>query len=113
MDMLALISSILASLNIPIVAGWYDANIGQTHITFLEFDNEEDDFSDDEAETEVHYIQFDIWTLDVDEAQSLKKQVKKLLKQNGFVFQNGVDQFESDTKLWHIAQRFIYLESLE
>jgi len=112
-DILELVTSALTSLNIKCIYGWYDESLNSTHITFLEFDNEDSDYSDDEAITEEHWIQVDIWTKDTEEAQILKKQVKELLKSNSFNYQNGADQFEIDTKLWHIAQRFLYIEDLD
>lgn len=113
MDILELVTTALASLNIPIIYGWYDSSLDTTHITFLEYDNLKDEFADDEATTEEHYIQVDIWTKDIEEAQILKKQVKQLLKADGFFYQDGQDQYENDTELWHIAQRFLIIEDLE
>lgn len=113
MDVLELVTSALKSLNTQCIYGWYDESLDSTHITFLEFDNEDSDFVDDEATTIEHYVQVDIWTKDIEEAQMLKKQVKELLKSNNCNYQNGSDQFEIDAKLWHIAQRFLYIENLD
>lgn len=113
MDILELVSTVLTSLEIPVIYGWHDESLNQSHITFLEFDNEDDNYSDDEATSTNHYIQIDIWTKDAVEAQMLKKQIKRLLKSNEFLYQNGADQYENDTELWHIAQRFLIIEDLE
>lgn len=114
MDILKLVNAALATLGIIVVYGWYDENLA-THITFLEFDNLQSDYSDDEAETEEHYIQVDIWTKDVAESQTLKKHVKTLMKNAGFFYEDGADLVETKedgTQLWHIAQRFLIIENL-
>ncbi|WP_338025423.1 hypothetical protein [Clostridium yunnanense] len=113
MDIISLVADSLASLDAIVVYGWYDESLNDTHITYLEFDNLEDEFADDEATTEEHYIQLDIWTKDLDESQNLKKEIKKLMKENGFLYQDGQDQYENDTQLWHIASRWLYIENLE
>lgn len=113
MDILELVTNALESLNIPCIYGWYDENLSETHITFLEFDNQEEEYSDDEATSIEHYIQVDIWTKDTNESQTIKKQVKELLKQNGFIYQNGQDLFEIENQMWHIPQRFLIVEYLE
>lgn len=114
MDILELVTNTLESLNVPCIYGWYDEQLN-THITFLEFDNVDDNYSDDEAETEEHYLQVDIWTKDVKESQVLKKQVKELLKSNEFIYQDGSDlkeTLEDGSVLWHIAQRYFIEEDL-
>lgn len=116
MDILELVSSSLASLNIPIVYGWFDKNIKTTHCTFLIFDENDEDYSDDEATTTEHWIQVDIWTKDTEEAQALKKTVKQLLKVNGLLYQDGQDKTEIQNDgscLWHIASRWLIVEDLE
>lgn len=111
MNILDLVSNALQNLNIPVVYGWFDAEL-QTHITFLEFDNLEDEFADDAPTTEEHYIQVDIWTKDTIESQTFKKQVKDLMKNNNFIYQDGQDQFEFDKQLWHIATRWLLIENI-
>lgn len=112
MNILEKVDTALSFLDIPKIYGWYDESLNSTHITFLEFDNQEDEFSDDEATTEEHYIQVDLWTKDITESQTLKGQIKQVLKQNGFIYQDGQDQFENDTGLWHIATRWLIIEDL-
>lgn len=112
MDIQELVTNTLLNLGIEVLYGWYDKDLGKAHITFLEIDTEETDYVDDVATSIEHLIQFDIWTKDGEEAQELKKLVKEKLKSVGFRFQNGGDNFEMDTKLWHIAQRFIIIENI-
>jgi hypothetical protein len=112
LNILDLVSTSLESLNIITVYGWYDESLNDTHITFLEFNNLEDEFADDEALTEEHYITVDLWTKDIEESQNLKKQIKELLKKSNFIYQDGADQFESDTGLYHITTRWLIIENL-
>ena len=111
-DIIALVSKSLEPLNIMVIEGWYDKELNKTHITVHEYLDSEDDFQDDEASELEHNMQVDIWSMDSIEAYNLKKQVKKLLKENGFKFTSGQDLPESDTKIYHKALRFTYLEEL-
>lgn len=116
MDIISLVSSILEPLEVPTIYGWYDENLKQTHITFLEFDNLESEFADDEATQEEHYIQVDLWTFDVEESQSIKAQIKELMKENDCLYQGGQDLPEPQSDgscLFHIATRWLITESLE
>lgn len=116
MDILALVSSSLEILNIPVIYGWYDENLHQAHITFLEFDNLQGEFADDYATEEQHFITVDLWTFDVDESQALKKQIKELMKANDFLYQDGADQVEPQSDgsaLYHITTRWLIAENLE
>lgn len=113
MEFIELVSTSLEPLNIPVIYGWFDKNINSTHITFIEFDNVEGEYCDDEATTEEHWIQIDVWTKNVEEAQTLKRSIKKLLKDSNFNYQDGADQFEADTEIWHISTRWLYVENLE
>lgn len=115
MDILESVSSALAPLNVIVAYGWYDESLNATHITFLEFDNVDGDYADDEATSTEHYMQVDIWTKDIVESQTLKKQVKTLLKSNGFLYQEGQDLSEPQNDgdvLWHIATRWILQEDI-
>lgn len=116
MDIIELVSTALESLNVITIYGWYDDSLNKTHITFLEFDSFENDYADDEAEIEEHYITVDSWTKDVIESQSLKKQIKMLMKQNDFKYQDGADQtevLEDGSILYHVTTRWLMVENLE
>ncbi|MDK0737884.1 hypothetical protein P5E70_04430 [Clostridium perfringens] len=111
-DIIALVSETLEPLNIMVIEGWYDNELNKTHITVHEYLESEESFQDDEASELEHNIQVDIWSKDSVEAYNLKKQVRKLLKENGFKFTSGQDLFESDTKIYHKGLRFTYLEEM-
>ncbi|STB55975.1 hypothetical protein [Clostridium perfringens] len=111
-DIIALVSETLEPLNIMVIEGWYDNELKKTHITVHEYLESEESFQDDEASELEHNIQVDIWSKDSIESYNLKKQVRKLLKENGFKFASGQDLFESDTKIYHKGLRFTYLEEV-
>lgn len=116
MDILELVTTALKPIEVTVVYGWFDENLNDTHITFLEFDNKDDDYGDDEATSTEHYVQVDIWTKDVAESQTLKKQVKALLKSNSFLYQDGQDSNETQSDgsiLQHIATRWLIVEDLK
>lgn len=115
MDIIELVAEALEPLGIDTLYGWYDKNLNDTHITYLEFDNSEGEFADDEATVEEHYITVDLWTKDSSEVTELKKEIKRLLKLGGFFYQDGAEQTETETDgstLYHITSRWLYEENL-
>lgn len=115
-DIIALVAEILEPISnrgIPVQEGWYDKNLGDTHITFFLYLELPELASDDEVTAYSHNIQVDIWTLDSLEGNNLKNEARSLLQENNFKFDSGNDQFETDTKIYHKAMRFSYLEDLE
>lgn len=116
MNLIALVSSTLKSLNIITIYGWYDENLKKTHITFLEFNNLDNEYADDKNTTEEHYITVDLWTFDVDESQQIKKQIKKLMKENDFLYQDGATQPQPQSDgsiLYHVTTRWLIIEGIE
>ena len=112
-DIIGLVSDTLSSLNTVVIEGWYDQDINKTHITVHEYLDQEDTFLDDEVEEMEHNIQIDVWSLDSIEAENLKNKIRKLLKANNFSFIQGESFYETDTKIYHKAMRFSYIEELK
>lgn len=113
MDIAKVISEVLKDISnrgITVVQGWYDENINNTHITFRELNDRSNDISDDTEENVVHTIQIDIWSRN--DEWELKKEVKKLMLSSDFGYVEGQDFFETDTRIYHKALRFIYLEEV-
>lgn len=94
----------LKDLGVPVLYGWYDESLNKTHITFFTFNEIPEDYSDDDYESLENYIQVDIWSKE--NVESLKRKIKKAMKDNGFRYTDGRDQFEIDRKLYHKALRF-------
>ncbi|MGL5084260.1 MAG: hypothetical protein ACRC68_00835 [Clostridium sp.] len=100
----------ISNRGIYVVSGWYDEDINDTHITFCELNDRQGDVSDDEEESIIHLIQIDIWSKK--DEWKLKKEIKKLMAQSDFGYVDGEDLFETDTKIYHKAMRFDYLEEV-
>lgn len=113
MDIIEIIAKALESISsrgITIVQGWYDKNINDTHITFCELSDRSNNISDDEEEDIIHTIQVDIWSKS--DEWKLKKEIKRLMINNDFGYIDGQDFLETDTKIYHKALRFNYLEEV-
>lgn len=113
MDIIKIIAKALESISsrgITVVQGWYDENINDTHVTFCELSDKSNNISDDEEEDIAHTIQIDIWSKK--DEWELKKEIKKLMMNNDFGYIDGSDFFEIDTKIYHKALRFSYLEEV-
>ena len=86
--------------------GWYDESLKRLHVTLWKLQD-----SDDECEIEAASIQVNIWSRS--DQQALVKRIKKLMKENGFLFQEGNDQIETDTGIFINAMRFLILKEAE
>ncbi len=113
MDIIKIIAKALediSSRGITVVQGWYDENVNNTHITFCLLSDESNNVSDDEEEEILYIVQVDIWSKR--DEWELKKEVKKLMIKNGFGYYDGQDLFEPDTKIYHKALRFKFIEEV-
>lgn len=108
---LEVLKSVLDSKGIKYKLGWYDANINDTHVTFIIPQEDEDEYADDENTSEVYLIQVDIWSKE--NMESLKRELKKAFKDAEFLYQDGANLYETDTKIYHYAMRFEYYNFLE
>lgn len=111
-DIIALVTQALELTNVPVFEGWYDEELNKTHITVHEYLNQDGEYEDDEASCIEHFIQVDIWSKDSLEAYKLKRQVRKLMIENGFIKNDGQDFYEVQTKIYHKGIRFTYTEYL-
>lgn len=112
LDIIALVSESLAGLNVDVIEGWYDKELNKTHITVHEYLESEESFQDDEASALEHNLQIDVWSMNSLEAYTLKKKIRKLMKENNFKYESGQDFYEVDTGIYHKALRFTYLEEI-
>lgn len=113
MDIVEFVAKALSEISnrgIYVVNGWYDEDINDTHITFCELSDRTGEVSDDEEESIIHHIQVDIWSKK--DEWKLKKEVKKLMAKNDLGYVDGKDLFETDTKIYHKALRFNYVEEV-
>lgn len=80
---------VLETLGIDL--GWqeYEGNNSE-YIIFSIYDEGEDDFEDDENTSEVFYINITYWFKNKSNINKYK-QIKSLMKNNGFIFDGGKD----------------------
>lgn len=100
----------LNSLGVPVTFNKYTGT-ETTYITFLEYNNQSEDSSEDEIDSESHFIQVNIFSKN--NYIELVKKVKSAMKIAGFFYTNGNDQYESDTGLHHKSLRFFKAEYLK
>ncbi len=108
--MIETIYNILSALSCPVRYGWYDEAMNEQHITYYVVSDSTDEFEDDEEATLHYVIQVDVWSREDD--SKIIKQIKQLMKANGFVRMDSVDLFEVDTKIYHKAIRFNFNEEV-
>ncbi len=106
-----LIYNALSPLEYPVRYGWYDEGLNQTHVTYFIVLETLDDYEDDDEATVNYTVQVDSWSKEDD--REIIKQIKKLMKANGFTMIDKNDFFETDTKIYHKAIRFNYYEEVE
>lgn len=110
-DLAAKALKVVSDEGIIVKQGWYDEKIKDTHITLWALDDNEGGFSEDDAEYEEGFIQINIWG--IYDCIDLKKRVKKMLKEAGFMYESGNDNYEDDTKIYVKQMRFYYISELE
>lgn len=113
MDIIEKIDTVLSNtldpLGISSFYGWYDANINDTHVTFTLISDNEEDYSDDDAESVNYLVQVDIWSKE--NMEDLKKTIKSTMKTlDNCTYSDGADLYEDDVKIYHKALRFNVLE---
>lgn len=111
LDLTAYIAEVIGITGAHVEEGWYNQDINDTHITFCYMSDTDTQHSDDTNEAEEYYIQVDVW--DREDCFLLKRKVKKLLKNAGFTYFAGNDDYEQDTKLYHKAARFYFVINTE
>lgn len=111
MDLTAYIAEVIGITGVHVEEGWYNQDINDTHITFCYMSDTDTQHSDDTNEAEEYYIQADVWSRE--DCFLLKRKVKKLLKNAGFTYFAGNDDYEQDTKLYHKAARFYFVINTE
>jgi hypothetical protein len=104
-----LVMDTLKPSNIPVSILKYSGS-ATTYITFVEYLQQSEGFSEDDEELIGHYIQLSLYTK-VDNTV-LAKEIKDLLKAVGFKRQNEYDLYESDTGYYNHVFRFFYLETI-
>lgn len=96
----------LKSLNVPVSFQKYNGK-ESTYITFFNYLEQGEQYADNEEKSTGYYIQIDIWSKS--DYTELIENVKNAMETAGFIRTSAGDLFESDTKIYHKAIRFFYL----
>ncbi|ERN54322.1 hypothetical protein [Alkalihalophilus marmarensis] len=98
-----LLMSILSPIGVPVYPLHNEKN-EDTYITFLEYDQRSALNANNEEIKTRYFVQVNIFTKgNFDE---LSKQVKDILKANGFTRTSEYENYEKDTSYFHKALRF-------
>ncbi|MBB6622568.1 hypothetical protein H7E67_03910 [Clostridium gasigenes] len=93
--------------------GWYDKDVDEVQVVFLEITDNEDNYADDEATTVEHYYQVSIFSKG--NSEQMKIDIKREMKKAGFLYQDGAnlpEKLADGSMLYHKATRWLYTESL-
>ncbi|WP_315122338.1 hypothetical protein [uncultured Clostridium sp.] len=104
MDLINLVYNTLSPLNVPIL--WQLRPTTLPGITYHFFDESGELFGEGQETLSMTSCQIDIWSKD--NYTDLKKNVRKIMKSNGFLFANGFDSFEADVNIYHKTLVFNY-----
>ena len=119
-DIVPIIDKLLTPIvndNIIVQSGWYDENLGKTHVTYCELNDNTESVSDDEIESINHTVQIDVWGFDDLETVKIKEKIRKIINNvdeiSNVTGENLSEKLADNSILYHKALRFDYLEVLE
>lgn len=105
-----LIMDTLEPLNVPVSSGVYNQT-ADTYIVFLEYDQSGALFADDEEKKTGHLFQVDVFSKG--NYLKLVKELKKLLKKEGFRRKFETETYEEEMKRFRKTLRFTYISKEE
>jgi hypothetical protein len=76
------------------------------YIEYMFYDNNDSDFASNKNNSEIYYIQIDIFSSG--DFTELENAIKDVMKEKGYIYINGVDGFEKETKLYTVKMRYKY-----
>ena len=102
----------ISDRGITVMQGWYDKDIHDRHVTLWDLGEDDENFSDDDAEGVTLSLQVTIFS-ESDEVE-LAREIKKLMKEKDFSFEgrNGDDSKPEDG-IYMKAQRFSKFYEME
>lgn len=110
MSLNKLIIDTLKPIGIPVALLTYTGT-ATTYITFFQYNEMGVVFAEDSEQETRHSIQIDVWSKG--NYVDVVKQVKKLLKEIGFLRVNVHEFYEDDTKIFHKVLQFYYDDQSE
>ncbi|ETT84174.1 hypothetical protein MKZ08_08470 [Viridibacillus sp. FSL R5-0477] len=110
MSLNKLIIDTLKPIGIPVALLTYTGT-ATTYITFFQYNEMGVVFAEDSEQETRHSIQIDVWSKG--NHVDVVKQVKKLLKEQGFSRVTAHELYEDDTKIFHKVMQFYYDDQSE
>ena len=101
-----LIISALAPLGIPVSNLKY-SGIATTYITFFCYNEQGEAWAENKEIATGFYMQVDVWSKG--DFTAIVEQVKTLLEGAGLARTYATEMYEDDTKIYHKATRFVYV----
>lgn len=101
-----LVKDTLAPAGVPVEFQKYSGT-ASIYITFFIYNEQGEDWAENEETATGYSIQVDIWS--PGDYTALETQVKSLMKAAGFIRTSSTDMFEPDTRIYHKAIRFNYI----
>ena len=100
-------------VQIPVSYMFYEGH-GEPYVVYMEQDADGSLSGDDELLGYVDYYDFDVYSKG--NYFKIVEEIKKLLKQNGFVWQvsrSSMDMYETETGYYHKTLNFAFLKTEE
>lgn len=97
----------LKPLNVPVSFQIYNGT-ADTYITIFCYLENGELYADDIQKGTGYYMQVDVWSKT--NYTNIVEQIKSAMTQADFSFLSAYDLYENDTKIYHKAMRFYYLE---
>ena len=107
MNVNKLIKDSLSSLTVPVSFQTYAGTL-TTYITFFCYNEQGEAWAEDQEVATGFYVQVDVWSKD--DYTTLAGQVQAAMIAAGFSRTTSADLYESDTKIFHRALRFVYVD---
>lgn len=101
-----LIKDTLSSLGVPVSFQTYSGN-EKTYITFFSYNEQGEEWAENKEIATCFYVQVDIWSKF--DYVKLEEKIKQAMEPVGFRRVSAQELYESDTKTFHKALRFVYV----
>jgi len=102
-----LIKDTITPLSVPVSFQVYSGT-ASTYITYFSYNEQGEEYAENQEIATGFYVQVDIWSKS--DYLTLADQVKSVMTAAGFKRTSAQDLYESDTKIFHKAMRFSYVD---
>jgi len=102
----SILVKVLKPLDVPVSWQTY-LGTATSYITFFCYNEQGEAWAENDEIATGYYVQVDVWSKG--DNSPLVDQVKLTLEAEGFKRTTALDQYESDTQIYHKAMRFNYV----